>query len=335
MSTNEHSLLASFRRLTPTRRGLLIVLALSMGLFFVGRVSRPPTGSEGRSGHAEMSSKTQPPGASDADLKGEWQRLKESSRLIPPSALPVPGSSVGSTVNGVAYEGPFISHAAELAMTTKEFSRSRTSLEEILERHHGYASKLRMVGQPSGSTLTATLRVPSSEFNSAVTDLKTLGSVEREEQTADEITQQQADLEARLTNSRNMLQQLQARLPKYGTAVDLQRQIAAINLEIARLEAQRTAWQNRTIFANVLLSLREEITPPVEGFGAQFRKAALAGLSDALSSLSAIILFAISYAPAILVWTLLLLFPGRWIWRKWRPTADPQSAPGTVPSTGA
>jgi len=323
MSDNDHSLLAGLRRLSPTRRGLLIVLFLSFGLFFILRAARPPVGSEIHTVGTAMQKGSSSPITPDSDLRAEWQRLKESSKVMPPAALSAPGTSVAGAVDGMGYGGPFISHAAELAVTTKEFSRSRASLEEILERHHGYASKLRMVGQPSGSTLTATLRVPSSEFNSAVTDLKTLGSVEREEQTADEITQQQADLEARLTNARNMLQQLQARLPKYGTAVDLQRQIAAISLEISRLEAQRTAWQNRTIFANVLFSLREEVTAPVESFGAQFRKAALSGFSDALNSLSAVVLFVISYVPVIVVWILLLLFPGRWIWRKWRTAAEP------------
>jgi hypothetical protein len=79
-----------------------------------------------------------------------------------------------------------IAHAAELGVSTKEFGRARANLEEILERHHGYAAKLRMVGQPGASSLTATLRVPSSEFTSSVNDLKTLGKVEQEEQAADE-----------------------------------------------------------------------------------------------------------------------------------------------------
>jgi hypothetical protein len=324
MSTNEYSLFASLRRLSRARRGLLIVLALSFGLFLLLRAAKQQFQPEIRSTNNSISKAVPSQTGPDTDLKAEWQRLKESSRVIPPGALPVPGPVAGGMVDGVGHEGPFISHAAELSVTTKEFSRSRSNLEEILERHHGYASKLRMVGQPSGSTLTATLRVPSSEFNSAVMDLKTLGSVEREEQTADEVTQQQADLEARLTNARNTLQRLQGRLPKFGTAVDLQRQIMAVTSEITRLEAQRTAWQNRTIFANVLFSLKEEITPPVESFGTQFRKAAVAGLSDALSSLSAIVLFVISYAPAIVVWTLLLLFPGRWISRKWRRAIEPE-----------
>jgi len=325
MSANDHSLVASFRRLSPARRGLLLVFIVSFGLFFLMRAAKLPLRSEMPFGTGQISKSVQSPTIPDTDLRAEWQRLKESSKVMPPTTLTVPGPGVSGAVDGIGYGSPLISHAAELAVTTKEFLRSRASLEEILERHHGYASKLRMVGQPTGSTLTATLRVPSSEFNSAVCDLKTLGNVEREEQTADEITQQEADLEARLTNARNTLQRLQERMPKYGTAVDLQRQLMAVSAEIARLEARRTAWQNRTIFANVLFSLREQITPPVENFAAQFRRAALSGLSDALNSLSMIVLFIISYGPAILLWTLLLLFPGRWIWKKWRAPVEPES----------
>jgi hypothetical protein len=322
MTAKADSLLANLRRLSPTRHGLLIILILLLGLLFLWRTFRPPVPLKFRTASNPVSGAVESPTTPDADLKAEWQRLKEPSRIIPPNATLAPGAATSGIVDG--YGTPLISHAAELALTTKDFSRSRSSLEEILDRHHGYASKLRMVGQPSGSTLTATLRVPSSEFNSAVSDLKTLGNVEREEQTADEIIQQQADLEARLINARNTLQRLQGTLPKSGNSVDIQRQLLAVSSEITRLEAQRNAWQNRTIFANVLFSLREEVTPPVESLATQFRKAALTGLSDAASSLSGIVLFVIGYGPVILVWTLLLFFPGRWIWRKWRPGDEPE-----------
>jgi Domain of unknown function (DUF4349) len=322
MNAKAVSLLAGLRRVTATRRGLLIVLILSLGLFLLSKMARSPVPSEVRTASNSVPGALGSPTVPNADLKAEWQRLKDPSRIIAPNAaLPLGTSGI---VDGSGT--PVISHAAQLAVTTKDFSRSRSNLEEILERHHGYASRLRMVGQPSGSTLTATLRVPSSEFNSAVSDLKTLGSVEREEQAADEITQQQADLEARLTNARNTLQRLQGTSPKSVSPVDIQRQLLAVGSEIARLEAQRNAWQSRTIFANVLFSLREEIAPPVEGLATQFRKAALAGLSDAVSSLSGMALFVISYGPVILVWALLLFFPGRWIWRKWLAGGEPEAA---------
>jgi hypothetical protein len=325
MNAKAVSLLARLRRVTATRRGFLIVLILPLGLFLLSRMARSPIPSEVRTGSNSVPGALGSPTVPDADLKAEWQRLKDPLRIIPPNAAPHLGLETSGTVDGSGT--PLISHAAELAVTTKDFSRSRSNLEEILERHHGYASRLRMVGQPSGSTLTATLRVPSSEFNSAVSDLKTLGSVEREEQTADEITQQQADLEARLTNARNTLQRLQGMLLKSVSPVDIQRQVLATGSEIARLEAQRSAWQNRTIFANVLFSLREEVAPPpVESLATQFRKAALVGLSDAANSLSGIVLFVVSNGPVILVWTLLLFFPGRWIWRKWLAGGEPEAA---------
>jgi len=241
----------------------------------------------------------------------------------------VGGNAIGPDTDESGYATPMIAHAAELAVATKEFAHSRSTLEEILERHHGYAAKLRMVGQPAASTLTATLRVPSSEFASAVTDLKTLGNVEREEQTADEITQQRADLEARLVNAQNTLARLQGILAKGGEShnlLEVQRQLAGVSAEVARLEAERASTEHRVIFAQVLLSLREELKPPAESVAAEFRAAAMAGLSDALSSLSAIVLFVISRGPVTLLWVVLVFFPGRWMWRKWHPAVGTQAS---------
>jgi hypothetical protein len=146
--------------------------------------------------------------------------------------------------------------------------------------------------------------------------------VECEEQTADEITEQRADLEARLTNAQNSLARLQGILAKGGKVMDLakvQRELANVSAEIARLEADRMAAEHRVTFAQVLFSLREEIPAPKESIAAEFRNAALTGFSDALSSLAAIAIFAIGHGPVILLWVVLIYFPARWAWRKWHP----------------
>jgi len=261
----------------------------------------------------------------DANLKAQWERMKDANKVMAPAPHMVSGGTIDSVSEPSAYATPMIAHAAELAVATKEFSHSRATLEDILERHHGYAAKLRMVGQPAGSLLTATLRVPSSEFNAAVVDLKALGNVEREEQTADEITQQRADLEARLTNAQSTLARLQGILAKSEngrTAVEVQQQLSNVNAEIARLEAERVVSEHRVIFAQVLFSLREEVTPPAQSLATEFKNAATTGLGDALSSLSAIALFVISRGPVTLLWVLLVFFPARWIWRKWHPAVE-------------
>jgi len=330
MRTTIDSLLSWFRTLPASRRTLLVLIAFCMGGLALSWISRP-TNWAGQRGIRETPSFAPiPPGTQpDAELKAQWERIKQSRKAASAGPVAVGGEALGLATDESGDATPMIAHAAELAVATKEFAHSRSALEEILERHHGYAAKLRMVGQPAASTLTATIRVPSSEFASAVTDLKTLGNVEREEQTADEITQQRADLEARLVNAQNTLGRLQGILAKGGkihNLLEVQRQLANVSAEVARLEAERASTEHRVIFAQVLLSLREELKPPAESVAAEFRAAAMAGLSDALSSLSAIVLFVISRGPVTLLWVVLVFFPGRWMWRKWHPAVGTQAS---------
>jgi hypothetical protein len=322
MRTTIASLLSWFSTLPTSRRTIVILFALSTGALVLSWFVRP-TNRISQRGFPETSSFVPiPPGNQpDAELKAQSERMKQSHK-----APPAEREAIGPVTDELGYATPMIAHAAELAVATKEFAHSRSTLEQILERHRGYAAKLRMVGQPSASMLTATLRVPSTEFTAAVTDLKTLGNVEGEEQTADEITQQRADLEARLVNAQNTLERLQAILAKGGkihNLLEVQRQLRNVTAEIARLEAERVSAEHRVIFAQVLLSLREEVRQPAKSLAAEFRNAAMAGLSDALSSLSAIMLLVISRGPVTLLWVVLLFFPGRWMWRKWHPGAEP------------
>jgi Domain of unknown function (DUF4349) len=320
------SLFEGFQRLTATKKTVLTLCALFSVLLLISWISRAPLPPNTRP-RISTQAPAHAPGTQQIqeELKEQWRAMKSSEKDA--NLVPMPAASAAVDWAGEAPRPnpPMIAHAAELAVATKEFTKSRARLEDILERHHSYAAKLRMVGQPAGSELTATLRVPSSEFADAVNDLKTLGNVEREEQTADEITQQHADLEARLKNAQNTLARLKDMLQqgwKAGDPASVQRQISAVNGEIARLESERASTARQVTFAQVLFSLREEIVPPTESFAAQFRAAALAGFGDALSNISAILLFVISRGPALLLWVLLLYFPSRWMWRKWHTTAE-------------
>lgn len=328
MNTTIASLLAWYRTLPPARRTILLLFVLCTGVLALSWLGRPMGRTSQRDYPGQSALVRVPPGIPpDADLKAQWERIKQAQKTAVPGPSHAEREVITPLTDGPGDTGPMIAHAAELGVLTKEFGRARTNLEEILERHHGYAAKLRMVGQPGASNLTATLRVPSSEFTSAVNDLKTLGKVEQEEQTADEITERHADVEARLVNAQNTLERLQAILNKGGkihNLLEVQRQLANVNGEVARLEAERISNEHQVIFAQVLLSLREEVNPPVESVAAEFRAAALAGFSDVMGSLLAIILFAISRGPIILLWVAVVFFPARWMWRKWHRSSEPQ-----------
>jgi hypothetical protein len=252
-------------------------------------------------------------------LRSLIDNTKELNAAMP-RGVPSKLYSSAPTDTASEYREPQVAYSAELTVATREFVHSRASLEEILERHHGYVAKLRMVGEPTGSILSATLRVPSSEYRSALTELKAVGVVEHEEEAADEITQQHSELEARLVNAQNEEQRIQRILKdrddKFSDFGSLERQVATLRGEIERIEAERSATTSRVSFANVFLSLREERTSTAETMRAKLRGAATGGLNDALDSLSSILLFMAGHGPLFVLWALVIFFPARYFWRR-------------------
>jgi len=318
------SIIVRFSEFSPARRRWILAGGILAGAIllssFVPNRSQLPGGPGHQAGASvphgastyggSVSPEAIPPVSIDAREANALMSSRIPSKIYPGA----PGDSAG------LYPEPRIAYSAELSVVTREFAHSRSSLEEILERHRGYVAKLRMVGQPSGSVLSATLRVPSSEYRSALTELKGVGLVEHEEEAADEITQQHSELEARLVNAQNeekrIQQLLQNRDGKFSDPGSLERQVGLLRAEIERIEADRYAAGNRVTFANVSFSLREERALPAETIGAKLRAAAAGGLSDAFESISTILLFLAGHGPLLALWAALIYLPGRYFWRR-------------------
>ena len=141
------SLGVRFRQLSPARRRWVLagtILGAFLLLFFLTRMSQLSSGvfpeAPGRTGA----------GAEIPEVDGSRTPINNAYR--PPSVAAIPPRSdayKSVSIDFAATPGdPHIAYSAELSVVTKEFNRSRTSLEEILDRHHGYVAKLRMVGQP-------------------------------------------------------------------------------------------------------------------------------------------------------------------------------------------
>ena len=321
MENSLRSLVVRLRALSPARRRLVVAGCLMAGvflLFFVAANRVVPTGPKSVSSppdRGNVRGGILPPDG----VRPIGDDAKEVGALAPLRMLPE-AYTAGQVDSANAFREPRIAYSAELSVVTKEFAHSRSSLEEILDRHRGYVAKLRMVGQPTGSVLSATLRVPSSEYRPALTELKAVGLVEHEEEAADEITQQRGELEGRLVNAQNeeqrILQLLQNRSEKDNDPAALERQVALLRGEIERMQTERYASVSRVSFANVFFSLREERTSPAETIGAKLRNAGLSGLNDAFESISTILLFLAGRGPLVALWAVLLYIPAQFFWRR-------------------
>jgi hypothetical protein len=318
LSSRVHSLSPTLRKIVVVGTGFAALCLLT--LFTAQKHGPPKLPQTASSSTFPINSAAMESALGEAD--GEV-RLKEQA-LAATKAIP----------RGQAYDAfrsePHISYSADLGVITKDFLHARSSMEEILDRHRGYAARLRMLGHPDGSSLSANLKVPASEYSSTLTDLKSIGDVQTDDESADEVIQQHGDLEARLQNARNNARRLEQLLKNNSDkSIDVdyvQSQLIVLRAEIAKLELERHSVDERVVFSNIHFSMREARETPAQTVSAQLRNAAASGLTDVIGSLSTLLIFLVGYGPSFLLWAAILFFPARYLWRRTRVTAASQTA---------
>jgi hypothetical protein len=222
---------------------------------------------------------------------------------------------------------PMIARTVSLSIVVKDFDASRAALDMILVRHNGYAAELN-VATPQGAAraLQGSLRIPAPQLVAAIAELKALGRVEAETQNGEEVTQQHADLVARLKNSRETEQRLQdvlrTRTGKVKDVLEVEEEIARVRGEIEQMEAEQQNLEHRVSFATIDLKLAEEykaqLTSPAPSAGMQLRNAIVNGFRNASESLLGIILFFAEAGPTLLLWLAILFIPARLLWRRYQ-----------------
>jgi len=230
---------------------------------------------------------------------------------------------------------PMIARTISLSIIAKDFSASRTSLDAILARHRGYAASLAVSSEQNAArSLQASLRIPAGELNAAVIELKSLGPVQNETQNGEEVTQQHADLIARLKNSRETEARLQDilrnRTGKISDVLAVEQEIARVRGEIEQMEAEQKSLEHRVDFATIDLKLSEEykaqLGSPSPSVSTRFHNAFVAGYRDALETAVGALLFVVEYGPSLFLW-LAVLFPIPFLlWRRWRRSVAMASA---------
>jgi len=180
--------------------------------------------------------------------------------------------------------------------------------------------------EDAGRTLTATLRIPASQMDAAMAELKKLGRVENESQGGEEVTQQYVDLQARLENSKHTEQRLteilRQRTGKLQDVLKVELEIDRVRGEIEQMQAEKKELTKRVAFATLNTTVKEEYqarlqaTPP--STGSRFRNAAVDGYNTVVEGLIDVGLFLLSSGPSLLIWAAILFFPVRWLWRKLR-----------------
>ncbi|HKI24982.1 MAG TPA: DUF4349 domain-containing protein [Candidatus Sulfotelmatobacter sp.] len=223
--------------------------------------------------------------------------------------------------------GPMIVRTAGITITTKDFDGARAALDQILKRHRGYVGEMN-VSTPTGSgrSVTATLRVPADQLDTAMADLRKLGRVESESQSGQEVTAQYVDLQARLANARNTEQRLtdllRQRTGKLSDVLAVETEIGRVRGEIESMEAERKNLAGQVDFATINATVGEDYKAELQvvpvSTSTRIRNAAVDGYRAMVDGAIGVVLFLFSYGPSLLLWGAILFFPARFAWRRVR-----------------
>jgi len=222
---------------------------------------------------------------------------------------------------------PMILRTAQITVVVQNLDKARAGIDQIVQRFGGYVGELSTSAPGDGPRkLSATLRVPGTQLDAALAELKTLGRVEAESQTGQDVTAQYVDLEARLSNSRNteqrLLDLLRQRTGKLSDVLEVETELSRVREEIERMEGERRLLSKQVAFATITASLTEEYKAPAgplpDSLGTRFRNAAVEGYQSVVNFILGVALFLISDGPMLLLWTAILFFPARYAWRRLR-----------------
>jgi hypothetical protein len=249
-------------------------------------------------------------------VRGQGQGQQGGNKSLQPLSLNRAGAQQSDRM---------IVRSATISLTSDHFDQIRQAIERLTTQHQGRVAALNLTGDASTRrSLRATLRVPAAQLDALLAGLRALGRVQDESLGTDDVTESFRDLGLRTANARREEQRLVELLAKHtGDLADVlavERELARVRLDIERMDAETRATQQRVDLATIELTVSEQYRADLVisalPLSVQLKNALVDGSRNAAESLVAAVLFVLQVAPSLILWSLPLVWPARWGWRR-------------------
>lgn len=157
----------------------------------------------------------------------------------------------------------------EIAVPDGDFRSAFTAAVEVSRRHGGFVLSTSVEDGTSKSGWLV-IRVPAESFERALTDIESLGDVNREVVSGEDVSQEFVDLQARLRNAEaqeKVLLKLMRRSRSVQDTIDVQRELQTVQLLAEQLNGRLRYLEDQTSFSTIKLELHEEGAPAVASKG--------------------------------------------------------------------
>lgn len=171
--------------------------------------------------------------------------------LQPQSASPLPQGA-----------RPQLIKTATLQITVKSVATGIEQVKAIAQQQQGDLLDLRDEIPTDGAhrTASAQIRVPQAKLDAALQSLKALGSLDRQSITAEDVSTQLVDSQARLKNLRKTettLLEIMGRSGGVSDVLKVAQELSNVRNQVEQITAQLTALQSQVAYSSIQLNLVE------------------------------------------------------------------------------
>lgn len=295
------------------RTVLALLLTLVLLLTACGAKSDAQASGENNYGYGYDSAMQETPMAKPAMPEPETEEALDG---IQTSAQETDGSM---TVEELEAYSDKIIYSGHVFMETVEFDEAVAALDRAVKEFGGFVQDSQISGNTryngDGTTTVKdrwanyVVRIPAKKFDSFMAIADGIGNVTNSSRTAENVTSQYTDYEARLSSLKTQEERLLAMLEGSGdleSLIKLEERLSEVRYEIESIERNLRDFDQRLAFSTVTLELQEvEIytpTAPVQRtFGEKLSIAFSDGWRGFVRSVQNITLFAVSALPVLLL----------------------------------
>jgi hypothetical protein len=186
------------------------------------------------------------------------------------------------------------------SLVVEEVREAMDSARELVSQHRGYVQEADFLdGKDRRAGLVA--RIPAAELAAFRKALDDLGDVVSEAERVDDVTEQRADIDARLRNARahekRLLELLSYQTGSLADVLAVEDELSRVRESIERIEARQKTLENEIAYACVHIDIRARYVAFWKHPRASIAHAASNGVRVAWSFLVGVVVVVVSAGP--------------------------------------
>jgi hypothetical protein len=224
------------------------------------------------------------------------------------------GITLGSPLPPTDPSGAMLIRNGRATVEVRRLDDAVSRLRQTATQLGGFVANTAILGgKDEHRSATLEIRVPSAQFDAAISALASLGKVESVAASVQDVGDEYVDLGARVANARHMearlVEMLARRTGNLSQALTVEQELRRVREEIERYDARLKWLERRTSLSSIEITLREPMSvldqrgpsPIAEAFGEAWRRA-VAVLAWGIAALGILIPLGLVIGVGVLIY---------------------------------